>query len=113
MILDMSKPYCELGNQPRGNADFVFQEGVVFGWSESNMQYEEAWWLYASSTPLVEALRVSRPFPGLDNINITPDKPDSRWIEPKPHETIARLRTLITEQVLDKKDNNFSLDEKG
>lgn len=104
MILDLNKPFCELGNQPAGQADFVFQKGVVFNWSESNMRYEEAWWLYnAAPSPLVEALIKNRPFPGMDNIKIAPDQPGSHWKEPFGRR--KRVRKCI--------DFTFSLNDKG
>jgi len=63
--LNTQEPYEELGNRPKGNADCVRQNGIIFWWSESNMCYERAWWLYpeAPDTPLVQHLRKERALP--------------------------------------------------
>jgi hypothetical protein len=60
---DSRKPYKEYGE--KNNADFVEQNGILFYWSESNVRYEEAWWLYPDieSSSLVENLRKTRPDP--------------------------------------------------
>ena len=64
-IANLTKPYREMGSQPKGNADFLEQDGLVFGWSESNLRYELAWWLYVEPPypELVEQLRRERPLP--------------------------------------------------
>ena len=48
MTFDTKKDFRELGTQPKGQADYVEQGGVIYGWSESNLQYERAWWLYVN-----------------------------------------------------------------
>jgi len=43
--------------------DFILEDGVVKAWSESNVQYERAWWLYsdAPNVPVASVLRQNRP----------------------------------------------------
>ena len=61
---DLNRPYEELGNQEKGKADFIRQDGTIYGWSESNCNYEKAWWLYTTNdSPLVRALKRERPLP--------------------------------------------------
>lgn len=56
--LDLKRPYRHLSD------DYIEQDGFLFGWSESNIAYQLAWWWYTeSNTPLVEALKASRPLP--------------------------------------------------
>lgn len=40
-----------LGPGKEGDTDFALQDGIIFGWSESNMQYESCWWLNSDGTP--------------------------------------------------------------
>jgi hypothetical protein len=65
VILDTKRPFKELGNQPKGQADFIEQDGIIFGWSESNCAYERAWWLDKDCppSPLRDNLRKTRPLP--------------------------------------------------
>lgn len=48
-ILDMGTPFTYLGPINRlastPGYDWAWQDGTIFGWSESNIRYEEAWWL--------------------------------------------------------------------
>jgi hypothetical protein len=61
-VLDLKAPYTPLGDDPK-NADFVLQGDAIYGWSESNMRYEFAWWLYdlTPDNPLRQAVRKERP----------------------------------------------------
>ena len=68
-ILDLDRPRRDLdkGSDPvYAGADFIEQDGVVFGWSESNCRYERAWWLDdgVRESPLVLNIRKTRPLPG-------------------------------------------------
>lgn len=75
--LNLEKPYIELGNQPKGQADYVWQDGQIFAWSESNIRYEVAWWLAPNGTlisnerPLLFNIAKDRPFDPawLSNVN--------------------------------------------
>jgi hypothetical protein len=76
-VLDVKRPYAELdeGSDPIiPGADFVEQDGVIYAWSESNVRYERAWWLYPdadASSPLVRHLRKTRIGPGLQTLDET------------------------------------------
>lgn len=65
--LNLRKPYVELDG-PKGQADYVWQDGQIFSWSESNVQYEPAWWLKPDGTlidrqpPIVLSIDKTRPF---------------------------------------------------
>jgi hypothetical protein len=63
VILDVCEHYEKIGDQK--DPDFIRRGGVVFAWSESNCQYERAWWLYpdAPRSPLRDNLRRTRPLP--------------------------------------------------
>lgn len=66
MILDPSRPYRPLGPD-RKNPDYMLQDGIIFGWSESNIRYESAWWLTPQGQPIndsdhVRNLLRDRPF---------------------------------------------------
>ena len=65
MILDLKRPRRALDSRP-GGPDFIEQDGIVFGWSESNCRYERAWCLDDDviEHELVQRLRVQRPLPG-------------------------------------------------
>lgn len=51
---------------------WAFQDGEIFGWSESNIQYEKAWWLEGDGQPVegrtvdaqnhIDAICKDRPF---------------------------------------------------
>lgn len=64
-MFDIKKPYDSLdkgsGTETKG-ADFVRQNGVIYAWSKSNVNYERAWWLYEESPRALE-LRKQRPLP--------------------------------------------------
>lgn len=64
MILNTKKPFERMGGK-KIDADFIRQNGVVFAWSESNVRYERAWWLYpdAPRGALTNNLRKNRPLP--------------------------------------------------
>jgi len=72
MILDLNRPRRDLDkgsdrlDPHTKGADFIEQDGVVFGWSESNVCYERAWWLDddVTESALVKNIRKSRPLPG-------------------------------------------------
>lgn len=65
MILDLKRPRRALDSKP-GGPEFIEQDGIVFGWSESNCHYEGAWWLNEGvrESALVKDIRKSRPLPG-------------------------------------------------
>lgn len=68
-VLDLSRPHQDLdkGSDPEiFGADFIEQDGIVFGWSDSNVQYERAWWLDEGvrQSPLVSNIHKDRPLPG-------------------------------------------------
>ena len=64
MILNLDRPFQVIG-AININPDFVYQDGIIFAWSESHCQYEHAWWLDedAETTPLCLHLRETRPLP--------------------------------------------------
>ena len=67
-VLDTSRPYRDLQPEKKGDSDWMEQDGLYYGWSESNVQYELAWWLYTEAdTPLVQVLRRERPCPEVPN----------------------------------------------
>lgn len=46
------------------NEDYYEQNGRLYCWSESNMQFEYAWWHYVTKeTPLSKSLKKKRPIP--------------------------------------------------
>lgn len=50
-MFNSSEHYISLdeGSDPKcKGADFVEQDGLIYCWSESNIDYEMAFWLYAS-----------------------------------------------------------------
>lgn len=64
MAFNGNKPYEKLDGGAKG-ADFVRQDGVIYAWSESNCDYELAWWVYpdANDNPLKQSLLRERPLP--------------------------------------------------
>lgn len=61
-ILDTSRPYRKVDKEK--NSDWCEQNGWFFYWSESNINYEWAWWLYTNvDSPLVNNLKKERPLP--------------------------------------------------
>jgi len=68
-VLDLKRHYRELGGEPH---PYMEQNGMLYCWSESNVQFELAWWWYTdSTTPLVNALKKERVLPpeGLTILN--------------------------------------------
>jgi len=66
MRMNVNAPYRELGPQ-QSDADYCFQNGKIFNWSESNLGYEHAWWLTDAGDPIndsnhVKNLLCDRPF---------------------------------------------------
>lgn len=71
-VMGQHPPIDWLGPGRPGDTDWARQDGVIFGWSESNMRYESAWWLNSDGTPAVghtmnaqnhiDALMKQRPF---------------------------------------------------
>lgn len=68
-VLDLQRPYQGLGQSD--DPDYVLQDGVILGWSESNCRYEEVWWLTKDGLPIevpphrqahIDALMEERPF---------------------------------------------------
>lgn len=67
-----ASPIRWLGPGKPGDTDWALQDGIIHGWSESNMCYEHAWWLNDDGTPKqgstlngqnhIDALCRTRPF---------------------------------------------------
>jgi hypothetical protein len=59
-----------IGPQDDRGHSWAVQDGRIFGWSESNVQFEEVWWLESDGTPIkdyqntghLDALLRDRPF---------------------------------------------------
>lgn len=62
-----------LGPRKEDGHDWALLDGIIYGWSESNVQYESVWWLKSDGTPikapensgrqgLLDALNRDRPF---------------------------------------------------
>jgi hypothetical protein len=45
----MGKPYVKLGGD---NPDYIWQDGTIFAWSESNVAYQLCWWLTSTGKPV-------------------------------------------------------------
>ena len=61
--VDFKRPHEGIGGKPK-DRDFLRQDGIIFGWSESNMRYEPAWWLDPARTDeRAERMRAERPLP--------------------------------------------------
>ena len=78
-MLNLQKPYqkfdCPAGpwDTSTKGADFIVQDEILYAWSESNLRYEEVWWLDPNSkeTDLVKRLRKERPGPkGFENYTL-------------------------------------------
>lgn len=73
-----------IGPKDERGHEWAVQDGVIMGWSESNVRYEEAWWLNPDGSvrtdikrsALLEATLAERPF-------------DPDWL--KVHDTNATL----------------------
>lgn len=80
MILDTSRSFTKLDDKQ----DFVMQDGVIFAWSESNVQYERAWWLYddAPDSPLAEELCRTRRLRGGKHFLVEREVPGSVKVVP-------------------------------
>lgn len=62
MDFNVKEPYEKLGGD--NGDEFVRQNGIIYGWSESNYRYEIAWWFYTRlDSPLIRNLRETRPLP--------------------------------------------------
>lgn len=66
-IMNVRKPWEALGDGDPGQADYCLQDGVIYNWSDSNIQYERAWWLTPAGSPIndgdhVRNLLRDRPF---------------------------------------------------
>lgn len=62
-IFDQNRPHTKLdeGQVPKGEEDWILQDGTIFCWSESNCHYEYAWWLESDDpSPLVQHLKRTR-----------------------------------------------------
>ena len=75
MILDLKRPHRDLdkGSDPKiKGADFIEQDGLIFGWSESNSRYERAWWLDEGvrESALVKNIRKDHPLPGRTHVEV-------------------------------------------
>lgn len=63
--VDFKRFFKKLG--PANDPEYVLQDGTIFCWSESNFQYEPAWWLTDDGDPVndddhVKNLLRDRPF---------------------------------------------------
>lgn len=62
---DIKQPYVKLGDD---NPNYIWQDGWIYAWSESNIVYQHCWWLTPLGepinpiTPLVQSLLRDRPF---------------------------------------------------
>jgi hypothetical protein len=71
-ILDTQRPYIKLDKEK--DPDYVEQDALIHAWSESNINYELAWWFYPEAddraeTSLIKHLRATRPLPP----NVSPE----------------------------------------
>lgn len=70
MRLDLKRKHLMIGPIDEQGHSWALQDGMIFGWSESNLGFERAWWLREDGTlntdvpnkSLLEALRQTRPF---------------------------------------------------
>lgn len=70
MILNLKRSYICLDKKV--DAEYIFQDGIIFNWSESNCCYESAWWLSSSGDPINESEHVR---------NLLNDRPfDKKWL---------------------------------
>lgn len=79
-VLNLSRghPHIKwLGPGRAGNTEYALQEGVIFCWSESNLQYERAWWLNEDGSTKV----MQTPEGNQHVANILADRPfDPAWL---------------------------------
>lgn len=68
-VLDLNREHRFIGPEDDRGHNWVVQDGILMGWSESNVRYEEVWWLDREGrpgpgphSPLIEALLKERPF---------------------------------------------------
>lgn len=68
-VLDFNRPHEKLPHVPWKNEDtltkganYIRQDGKLFAWSESNCQYEYAWYWYSDSD-IARQIREERPLP--------------------------------------------------
>ena len=74
--LDPSKPFVNLG--PDRVADYVWQRGRIYCWSESNISYEKCWWLTSEGDPIQHP----SPYTAEHVKNLLRDRPfDKQWLE--------------------------------
>ena len=77
-ILDLNRPHTNLGPKDAEGYLWHGQDGWIFNWSESNVQYEKAWWLDQNGIPIEAHNREGR-----DHVkNICRDRPfDPLWLD--------------------------------
>lgn len=63
-VMDVHRPFKKFDGKP---VNYCLQDGIIYGWSESNIQYERVWWLTPEGDPVddsehVRNLLKDRPF---------------------------------------------------
>lgn len=70
-ILDLKREHRMIGPVDDRGHSWAVQDGIIMGWSESNVRFEEAWWLTPEGNVVnhpsinkghVDALVKERPF---------------------------------------------------
>lgn len=75
-VLDLKRPHRMIGPEDEGGKSWAVQDGKIFGWSESNCQFEEVWWLDAEGSPRED-------LPNQEHVkNLCRDRPfDPAWLK--------------------------------
>jgi len=75
LVLDLKHEHKWLGPEDEAGHLWALQDGAIFGWSESNLQYELVWWLAKDGTPRTD-------YPNQEHIkNLCRDRPfDPAWL---------------------------------
>jgi hypothetical protein len=70
-VLGLKREHRFVGPEDERGHNWAVQDGIIMGWSESNVRYEEAWWLdpegrpwkdLNTEAPVIQALLKERPF---------------------------------------------------
>jgi len=72
-VLDLKRECRWIGPKDERGHSWAIQDGIIFTWSESNVRFEECWWLKSDGTPIppgpegwseshINALLRDRPF---------------------------------------------------
>jgi hypothetical protein len=67
-VLDLKREHRMIGPADKEGQSWAIQDGKIFGWSESNVRFETAWWLNDDGTfrepqtPIMKNLCETRPF---------------------------------------------------